>query len=465
MKLYNSMTDQKQELIVKDNTIRIYACGPTVYNYFHIGNGRSFIIFDMLQRYLKFRGYNVIFVQNFTDVDDKMIKKANEMNVSVKEVADKFIDEYFTDAHGLGIEKSSIHPRATENIEQIIEMIKILIEKNHAYVSQGDVYFRVRSFKDYGKLFKQSIDELEVGARIDANEIKEDMLDFALWKNAKDGEISWESPWGSGRPGWHIECSVMAKHYLGDTIDIHCGGGDLRFPHHENEIAQSECANGCEFARFWFHAGFVNVNSEKMSKSKNNFFTVRDLAGVYGYDALRFFALSAHYRNPINFAPEIIEQAQQSLSRLYNCVENLNFLEKNAENEDFINDENDILAKKSNEFKQKFIKEMDDDLNTANAISVLFEYIREINILTQNNQCSKKFLHDLNDSLSELLAIMGFSVKKENISSDEIDNLIEQRQTARKNKDFALADKIRDQLKNMGVILEDTANGIKWKMK
>lgn len=464
MRIFDSMTNSKRELEVKDNTIKIYACGPTVYNYFHIGNGRAFTVYDTLRRYLEYKGYNVLFAQNFTDIDDKIINKANAEGVTRADIAEKYIQEYFTDADGLGIKRATFHPKATENVDNIIAMVQTLIDKGHAYAVGGDVYFRVRSFKEYGKLFKQSIDDLEAGARIDVSEQKEDKLDFALWKAAKPGEPSWTSPWGEGRPGWHIECSVMAKRYLGDTIDIHCGGNDLKFPHHENEIAQSECANGCEFSRMWFHVGFVNINNEKMSKSKNNFFTVRELAAKYGYEPLRYFAISAHYRNPINYEPELIEQAKAALDRLRICKKNLEFLMGNAT--DVRNEAEDEIAKRFDGYRVAFEDAMDDDLNTANALSALFDFARDINSVTMQGAYSKAFLANTRDTFVRLANVMGLLLK-EDACDDELANhveaLIAERKEAKKNKNYARADEIRDQLKAENIIIEDTPNGTKWR--
>ncbi len=464
MRLYDSMTNSKRELEVKDNTIKIYACGPTVYNFFHIGNGRAFTVYDTLRRYLEYKGYNVIFAQNFTDVDDKIIKRANTEGISTTEVAEKYIKEYFTDADGLGIKRATVHPRATENIQYIIDMVQTLIDNGHAYEVGGDVYFRVRSFKEYGKLFKQSIDDLEAGARIDVSEQKEDKLDFALWKAAKPGEPSWTSPWGEGRPGWHIECSVMAKHYLGDTIDIHCGGNDLKFPHHENEIAQSECANGCEFSRMWFHVGFVNVNNEKMSKSKNNFFTVRDLAGIYGYEPLRYFAISAHYRNPINYEPELIEQAKASLDRLRICKKNLEFIISSAD-DTAAADEADII-RRFDGYRAQFEEAMDDDLNTANALSAIFDFARDINSVTMQGKYSKSFLTQTKELFVRLANVLGLLLRDDDCDDElaaHVEALIAERKQAKKDKNYARADEIRDQLKAENIIIEDTPNGTKWR--
>ncbi len=464
LRLYNSLTNRIEEFHVTNNTVRIYACGPTVYNFFHVGNGRSFMMFDTLRRYLEFKGYHVEYVQNFTDVDDKMIRRANEENTTVAAVAEKYINEYFTDADGLNVKRATVHPRATENIDGIIELVCSLIEKGHAYESNGDVYFRVRSFPEYGNsLLKQSIEDLASGARIDVSEIKEDPLDFALWKASKPGEPRWTSPWGEGRPGWHIECSAMAKRYLGDTIDIHCGGHDLKFPHHENEIAQSQCANGCTFARFWFHIGFVNVNNEKMSKSKNNFFTVRDLSKVYGYLPLRYFAVSAHYRSPINYEPGIIEQAKASLERINNCCSNLKFLEKNGEN-GALSQENSAYLSSLSVYRDRFEEAMDDDLNTANALTAVFDLIRQINATVPQAQ-SKEFYKTLRAKVEELIEVLGLLPKEEQAGEDDalIDALIEERTAARKAKDWTKADEIRTKLTEMGIILEDTPSGIRWK--
>ncbi len=466
MLLYNSMTNRKEEFIPHSDTVKIYACGPTVYDYFHIGNGRAFMVYDVLRRYLEFKGYKVKFVQNFTDIDDKMINRANREGITVKELADRFIAEYYTDADGLNVKRADVNPKATENMANIISMVETLIEKGHAYENNGSVYFRVHSFKEYGKLFKQSIEDLEAGARIDVDETKENKLDFALWKATKPGEPAWESPWGLGRPGWHIECSAMAKEYLGDTIDIHGGGSDLKFPHHENEIAQSECANGCTFSQFWFHLGFVNINNEKMSKSKNNFFTVRDLAKIYGYEPLRYFAISGHYRMPVNYEPAVIEQARASLDRLYNCADNLDFLCTNAQTKDATAEEKAVLSALS-EYKAKFIEAMDDDLNTANGLSVIFDLVRDINRAAADGTHSEEFLTSAKGYLMELCSVLGLLYNQGKKADDgeaaEIEKLIEERQAARKAKDFKRADEIRDGLKAKGIILEDTPNGVKWK--
>lgn len=463
MRLFNTLTGKKENFEIKDKKVRIYACGPTVYNFFHIGNARSFIAYDVLRRYLEFLGNEVIFVQNFTDVDDKLIKQSVEEGITVKEIAEKYIKEYYTDADGLNILRASVNPRATENIDEIINMIASLIEKGFAYEQNGDVYFRVRADKNYGQLIKQDINDLEAGARIDVNEIKEDNLDFALWKAYKPGEPFWESPWGRGRPGWHIECSAMAKRYLGETIDIHCGGIDLVFPHHENEIAQSECANGCKFSRFWFHVAFINIDNKKMSKSKGNFFTVRDLAQKYGYEPLRYFAATSYYRSPINYDTEIIEQAKTSLERLRNCLDNLDFLLKSAEGT--IKESEKSVAKLISGYRDRFIEAMDDDLNAANATAVIFELVRDIN-RTVNSSSSKELIALAREKFMELVNVLGLLFEDRKVSVDTvwIEKEISRRAQAKKDKDYALADQIREYLKEKGVILEDTPQGVKWRI-
>lgn len=456
MKIFNTLTRDKQELIpLEENTLRIYACGPTVYNYIHIGNARPLCVFDVLRRYLEWRGYTVNFVQNFTDIDDKLIKKANEEGITVKEVAERYIDEFWTDATGLNVREATVHPKATENIDAIQQIITSLIEKGFAYESSGDVYFRAKKFNEYGKLSHQPLDDLEAGARIDVTEIKEDPMDFCLWKSAKAGEPYWDSPWGKGRPGWHIECSAMAGRFLGKTIDIHCGGQDLIFPHHENEIAQSECANGCDFARYWMHNGYINVDNRKMSKSLNNFFTVREVAGVYGYEPIRYLMISSHYRSPINYSTDILEQGKNALERLYTCRDNLDFALKNAEDEGVVPE---FLAK----YRDEFISAMDDDLNTADAIGVLFSMVREINTMLADG-AGKTAILDAIKIFDELTYVLGLVYNRDTDDLDsEIEALIEQRTEARKAKDFKTADAIRDKLKEMGIVLEDTPQGVKW---
>ncbi len=464
MKLFNDLTGKKEDLAQKDNYVRIYACGPTVYNFFHVGNARCFVTFDLLRRYLEYRGNKVDFVQNFTDIDDKMIRRANEENTTVKAIADRYIEEYFKDAKGLGIEPATVHPRATENIDAIIAIIEALIEKGHAYESQGDVYFAARSFKNYGCLSGKNVDDLESGARIDVSEIKRDPLDFALWKASKPGEPSWDSPWGQGRPGWHIECSAMVDKYLGKTIDIHCGGVDLTFPHHENEIAQSEGAFGVPFCRFWVHNGFINVDNKKMSKSLGNFFTVRDAAEKYGYAAIRYFILSAHYKSPVNFSAEILGQAQSSVQRLYNCEENLRFLLKNAKGDEMTSEEKEFIAK-LDERREAFVTVMDDDFNTADGIATLFEAVKDINIFVSVER-SHEVLKNILAFYEEICGLLGF-LKPEEEAADGMDEeaieaLLAERAAAKKEKNYARADEIRAQLAESGIVIEDTPTGAKW---
>jgi len=462
IKIYNSLTNKKENFIPLSNgEVKIYSCGPTVYNYFHIGNARPFIFFDVVRQYLQYVGYNVKFIQNFTDVDDKIIKRANEEETDAKTLAEKYIDEYYKDADALGIKRADIHPRVSENIDAIISLIQTLIKKGMAYEKDGNVYYRVSSFSDYGKLSKQDIDDLEAGSRVEVSEEKEDPLDFALWKKKKEGEIYWDSPFGQGRPGWHIECSAMALTYLGEQIDIHGGGADLIFPHHENEIAQSEGATGKQFAKYWMHNGYINIDNKKMSKSLGNFFTVRDIAQEFDLSAVRFFILSAHYRNPINFSRDLIKAAQNSLERIYNAKENLRYLislQKNNECEDTAEFINNL-----NNYKQQFCNAMNDDFNTADAIAAIFELIRFININVDENTCKEK-LTAAQSLLNELTDVLGIANKNEQELLDkDIEELIEKRRIARKNKDFALADKIRDELKAKNILLEDTREGVKWK--
>ncbi len=461
MRVFNTLTRTKEEFVPLDEKeVKIYACGPTVYNYIHIGNARPLCVFDVLRKYLEYRGYNVNFVQNFTDVDDKIIRRANEEGLSFSEVSEKYIKEFWTDAHGLNFKDATHHPKATENIPEIIDIIKNLIEKGYAYESNGDVYYRALKFKGYGKLSHQPIDDLQSGARIAVGELKENPLDFALWKAAKEGEPYWESPWGKGRPGWHIECSAMNRKYLGKTIDIHCGGQDLVFPHHENEIAQSEAANGCEFARYWMHNGYINVDNVKMSKSLGNFKTVREIADVYGYEVIRYFLISSHYRSPINYSLEIIEQCKSALERLYTCRESLDFAIKNAKS-DIADDEE--LLKLIDSRKEQFITAMDDDLNTADGLAAIFELVKDINTKILDKEVSKAVCERAGVIFDELCNVLGILYnRKSNDLDSEIEKLIEQRQEARKNKDWATADKIRDDLKARGIILKDTPNGVTW---
>ena len=461
MKIFNTMTRRKEEFVPLDkNEVKIYACGPTVYNYIHIGNARPLCVFDVLRRYLEYRGYNVRFVQNFTDVDDKIIKRANEEGLSFEEVSKKYIKEFWTDAHGLNFKDATVHPKATENIDEIINIIKTLEEKGYAYAVDGDVYYRTLKFKDYGKLSHQPIEDLQSGARIAIGEKKENPMDFALWKAAKEGEPYWDSPWGKGRPGWHIECSAMNKRYLGDSIDIHCGGKDLVFPHHENEIAQSEAANDAPFAKYWMHNGYINVDNVKMSKSLGNFKTVREIANVYGYEVIRYFLISSHYRSPINYSIDIIEQCQSALDRLYTCRESLDFAIKNAKSD--IDDDEEIL-KLIASAKDEFIKAMDDDLNTADGIAAVFNLVSTINTEIINKEVSLNVCKKAAEMFDELTGVLGLLYnRKSNDIDDDIEKLIEQRQTARANKDWATADKIRDELKAKGIILKDTPQGVTW---
>lgn len=460
MRIFNTMTRQKEEFIPNNpDEVKIYACGPTVYNYIHIGNARPLCVFDVLRRYLEYRGYNVKFVQNFTDVDDKIIKRANEEGITFEEVSKKYIEEFWTDANGLNFKKASVHPKATENIDEIINIIKTLEEKGYAYAVDGDVYFRTLKFKEYGKLSHQPIEDLQSGARIAIGEKKENPLDFALWKAAKEGEPYWDSPWGKGRPGWHIECSAMNKRFLGDTIDIHCGGQDLIFPHHENEIAQSECANGCTFSKYWMHNGYINVDNVKMSKSLGNFKTVREIANVYGYEVIRYFLISSHYRSPINYSLEIIEQCKSALERLYTCRESLDFALKNAK--DIPDDEE--LIKKLNSHREQFITAMDDDLNTADGVAAVFELVKDINTSILDKEVSKNVCQTAAAVFDELCDVLGILYNRKNNDVDsDIKALIEERQQARANKDWATADRIRDELKAKGIILKDTPQGVTW---
>ena len=462
MKIFNTMTAKKEEFVPMDkNEVKIYACGPTVYNYIHIGNARPLCVFDVLRRYLEYRGYNVKFVHNFTDIDDKIIKRANEEGTTYDVISKKYIEEFWTDANGLNFKKATAHPKATENIDEIIKLISTLIEKGYAYQAENDVYFRTLKFKEYGKLSHQPIEDLESGARIAIGEIKEDPLDFALWKGAKPGEPYWDSPWGKGRPGWHIECSAMNRKYLGDTIDIHCGGKDPVFPHHENEIAQSECANGCTFANYWMHNGYINVDNVKMSKSLGNFKTVREIANVYGYEVIRYFLISSHYRSPINYSLDIIEQCKSALERLYTCRDSLDFAIKNAAEETKENDAE--LIAELDKRREQFITAMDDDLNTADGLAAIFELTKDINTKILDHDVSKAVCEHAAKLYDELCNVLGILYnRKENTLDSDIEALVEKRQEARKNKDWATADKIRDELKAKGIILKDTPQGVTW---
>jgi len=463
MKLFNSLTMQKEEFIpIEAGKVRMYACGPTVYNYIHVGNARPLIMFDVLRRYLEYRGYEVKFVQNFTDVDDKIIRRANEEGISSNAVSEKYIEEYYRDCNGLGVREATIHPKATENIEQIISMVESLIQKGYAYEANGDVYYRTTKFGDYGKLSHQPLEELQAGARIDVTDIKENPMDFALWKAAKPDEPYWESPWGKGRPGWHIECSAMSNRYLGETIDIHCGGQDLIFPHHENEIAQSEAANDCKFVNYWMHNGFISVDNKKMSKSLGNFFTVRDAAGAYGYDSIRMFMLMSHYRSPLNYSGDILVQANNALERLSTAKSNLEFFAENGVEGDMPESESKF-AEGLDRYRQRFCEVMDDDLNTADAVAVIFELVREINAaVSPSSNPTKALAKACSAIFDELSGVIGLPISKPEESIDaEIEALIEARQAARKAKNFAESDRIRDELKAMGIVLEDTPQGVK----
>lgn len=457
MKIFNTMTRQKEELTPADGKeFKIYACGPTVYNFIHIGNARPLCVFDVLRRYLEYRGYKVNFVQNFTDIDDKLIKKANEEGTTVAEVAKRYIAEFWTDAEGLNVREATVHPKATENIDAIIDIISRLMEKGYAYQSEQDVYFRAERFHEYGKLSHQPLEDLEAGARIDVSEHKENPMDFCLWKGAKEGEPFWPSPFGNGRPGWHIECSAMAGRYLGKTIDIHCGGQDLIFPHHENEIAQSECANGCTFARYWMHNGYINVDNRKMSKSLGNFFTVREVAEKFGYEPIRYIMISSHYRSPINYSVDILNQSKNALERLYTCLDNMNFALKTAapggETPAFIETR-----------RAEFITAMEDDLNTADALAAVFNLVKDINIMLGEEPGQAQIEAAL-ELFNELCGALGLVYHRESELLDaDIEALIEQRTEARKAKNFVLADQIRDELKEKGILLEDSATGVKWR--
>lgn len=463
MRIFNTLTRSKQELVpATEGEYKIYACGPTVYNFIHIGNARPLCVFDVLRRYLEYRGNKVNFVQNFTDIDDKIIRRANEEGVSFSDISEKYIAEFKVDSKGLNVREATVHPKATENIGEIIDIVSTLIDKGYAYAVDGDVYFSPSKFNEYGKLSHQPLEELESGARINVGELKREPMDFALWKSAKPGEPSWTSPWGEGRPGWHIECSAMVRRYLGTTIDIHCGGQDLIFPHHENEIAQSECCNGAPFARYWMHNGFITVDNEKMSKSLGNFFTVRDVAEKYGYEPIRYLMISCQYRSPINYSFDAIEQCKASLTRLYTCRDNLDFALSNAVEQVGERDAQIVAAIDS--FRDKFIDAMEDDLNTADAIGVLFELVRELNTSVNTGVCSKALVSHAIEVFDGLTGVLGllYERKAQGDLDSEIEALIEARTAARKAKNWAEADRIRDELKAKGIVLEDTAQGVKW---
>lgn len=460
MKIYNTLTRKKEELKpIEEGVVRMYVCGPTVYNFFHMGNARPFVVFDTMRRYLEYRGYKVKFVQNFTDVDDKIINKAREEGVTAKEISEKYIEEYYKDAAALNVRKADVHPKVSEHIPEIIDFVKTLVDKGYAYEADGDVYFSTRKFPGYGKLSGQNIEDLEAGARIAVGEIKKDPLDFALWKAQKtDDEIAWDSPWGKGRPGWHIECSAMAKKHLGDTIDIHAGGQDLQFPHHENEIAQSECCNGVPFANYWMHNGYITVNDEKMSKSKGNFFTVRDILKEYDGEVIRFFLLSVQYRNPINFSHQLMDQAKAGLARMENARDNLRHLAEKGSGA--MSEAEKKALEGYDRYRQEFISAMDDDLNTADAIAAVFELITAVNTAVKDG-ASREFAEKSMETLTELTGVLGLlQHEKEADIDDEVKALIEERQEARKAKNFARADEIRDMLKARGITLKDTPQGV-----
>lgn len=461
--IYNSLTRKKEKFVpIEPNKVKMYVCGPTVYNYIHIGNARPAIVFDTVRRYFEYKGYEVTYVLNFTDVDDKIINASKESGESFESLTNRFINAYLKDVGALGVKKATHHPRVTETIDEIIKFIEALIEKGYAYEVDGDVYFQPRKFKDYGKLSDQSIDELRAGARIKVGEKKKDPLDFALWKKAKEGEISWDSPWGKGRPGWHIECSAMVRKYLGETIDIHAGGQDLTFPHHENEIAQSEALTGKPFANYWMHNGYINIDNEKMSKSLGNFILTKDIIAKYDPMVVRFFMLSVHYRNPINFTDELLESAKNSLERIRISYQNLEHRKKASTN----------LALDSEQWLEKIAEKidafeaaMDDDFNTANAITVLFELSREANLYLEKNQTDVKVIEAFQNAMKTILDVLGIEMEEEDLLDDEIERLIEERNEARKARDFERADKIRDMLLEKNIILEDTPQGVRWRRK
>jgi cysteinyl-tRNA synthetase len=453
VKVFNTLTRRKEEFTpITPGEVRMYTCGPTVYNFIHIGTARFLCVFDTLRRYLEYRGFQVIFVQNFTDVDDKIIKRANEEGVSSREVAERFIAEHKTDALGLNVREATVHPKATESIPEIIALVSELIGKGCAYEAQGDVYFGTKTFNEYGKLSHQPLEELEAGARVMLGEVKREPMDFALWKAAKPGEPAWDSPWGKGRPGWHIECSAMVKKHLGLTIDLHCGGQDLVFPHHENEIAQSECANGAPFANYWMHNGMIDVDNVKMSKSLGNFFTVREVAGKYGYEPIRYLMLASHYRSPLNYSVESVEQAKASLQRLYTCRENLEFAMQNAPE--------DGGGMELGRYREAFIGAMEDDLNTAGALGSVFDLVREAN--TRMAGASRQALQGAAALFDELTGVLGLVYnRKQARAGGEVEELVAERTRARAAKDWKRADEIRARLKGMGVVIEDTPQGTK----
>ncbi|WP_147804617.1 cysteine--tRNA ligase [Alkalicoccus halolimnae] len=462
IQLYNTLTRQKETFQpIEEGKVKMYVCGPTVYNYIHIGNARPAVVFDMVRRYLEYRGYDVEYVSNFTDVDDKIIKAAEELNEDVMEVAERFIEAYHRDTGALGVEKADLHPRVTESMPDIIDFIERLVEKGYAYESSGDVYFRTRKFDGYGKLSHQSIDDLQAGARVEVGDRKEDPLDFVLWKTAKPGEISWESPWGEGRPGWHIECSAMVKKYLGDTIDIHAGGQDLSFPHHENEIAQSEALTEKRMANYWIHNGYINIDNEKMSKSLGNFILVHDIIREFDPEVVRFFIVNAHYRSPINFSDEQLASARNSLERIKTTYDNLHFrLEESAD----LGEKSESWLKLIDEHRVRFIEDMDDDFNSANAVAAIFDLVRQTNVYLNEKQTNKEVLKAFIKQLDDMAFVLGIQLAvKEELLDEEVEALIEERIEARKERNFQRADDIRDELKEKNILLEDTPQGTRWK--
>ncbi|MED4464767.1 cysteine--tRNA ligase [Metabacillus fastidiosus] len=461
IKLYNTLTRQKETFEpLEEGKVKMYVCGPTVYNYIHIGNARPAIVYDTVRRYLEFSGYDVKYVSNFTDVDDKLIKAANDLGETVPVIADRFIEAYFEDVAALGCKRADVHPRVTENIDLIIDFIQALIDKGYAYEASGDVYYKTRAFKDYGKLSHQSIDELRVGARIEVGDKKQDSLDFVLWKAAKEGEIAWTSPWGEGRPGWHIECSAMAKKYLGDSIDIHAGGQDLTFPHHENEIAQTEALTEKQFAKYWLHNGYININNEKMSKSLGNFVLVNDIIKKHDPQVVRFFMLSVHYRHPINFSDELLENTKNAFERLKTSYTNLQHRIESSTN---LTENDGTWIDQIKSLREQFRHEMDDDFNTANAITILFELAKLANYYLQEKNTAVEVVQAFLNEFDQLGNVLGITFAENELLDEEIDDLIAQRIQARKDRDFALADEIRDKLKEMNIILEDTPQGTRWK--
>ncbi len=468
MKIYNTLTKKKEEFEpIEPGKVKMYVCGPTVYDYIHIGNARPYVIFDCIRKYMEYRGFEVNYVQNFTDVDDKIIKKANDEHVDMQVISDRYIKEALQDAEGLNVKKPSSTPRVTEEMDEIIEMIDTLIQKGHAYVVGGTVYFDTKSFKGYGKLSGKNIDDLEAGARIEVDTDKKHPCDFVLWKPNKEGEPKWVAPWGDGRPGWHIECSVMAKKYLGDSIDIHAGGEDLVFPHHENEIAQSEAANGVPFSKYWLHNGFINIDNEKMSKSKGNFFTLREIAAEIPYDVIRFFILSGHYRSPINFSRELMTAAQHGLDRIKECIKSIDFIAQNATATEMSADETALVAE-SNKFRRDFEESMDNDFNTADALASIFDFVKFANIHVTAT-ASKPFATEIKDNILQLCDVLGIQTTAENVqfsmTDEEIEACIAERQQAKAAKDFKRADEIRDQLNSRGIVLQDTPSGVRYSHK